>query len=154
MAQHPRNRRMDRGYRFGNRFYQSQIEEKLALGFDCIKLKIGALDFELECSLLSSLRQRFDKSVLQIRVDANGAFSPEEALGKLERLSQFDIHSIEHDHVIEIPRNHVERGKHPTCYTTREVYTRSQKCPYPVAVGMLSPLKPPSVFAKCQQALL
>lgn len=76
-------------------FMQRQIEEKLALGFDCIKLKIGALDFELECSLLSSLRQRFDKSVLQIRVDANGAFSPEEALGKLERLSQFDIHSIE-----------------------------------------------------------
>lgn len=76
-------------------FMQTQIEEKLALGFDSIKLKIGALDFDLECYLLEGLRQRFDKSVLQIRVDANGAFSADEALGKLDRLSQFDIHSIE-----------------------------------------------------------
>ena len=76
-------------------FMQAQIEEKLALGYDCIKLKIGALDFDLECSLLSEMRKRFDKSSLQIRVDANGAFLPEEALEKLERLAQFDIHSIE-----------------------------------------------------------
>jgi len=76
-------------------FMRQQIDEKLSMGFECIKLKIGALDFDLECSLISDLRQRFDASNLQIRVDANGAFSSKDAMRKLDRLAMYDIHSIE-----------------------------------------------------------
>ena len=75
-------------------FMLSQIEEKIASGFRCIKVKIGALDFEAEIQLLNELRVRGGKE-LEIRVDANGAFNPEEAPGKLERLAALDIHSIE-----------------------------------------------------------
>ncbi|MEI6866530.1 o-succinylbenzoate synthase [Flavicella sp.] len=74
---------------------QQQIEAKLVDGFDTIKLKIGAIDFDKECQLLGSIRQRFSAKEIELRVDANGAFSPEEALDKLERLAQFDLHSIE-----------------------------------------------------------
>lgn len=76
-------------------FMQSQIEEKITAGFSTIKLKIGAIDFDAEIKLLASIRNRFDATQITLRVDANGAFSPEEAIQKLEILSQFDIHSIE-----------------------------------------------------------
>ncbi len=80
----------------GNKdFMAAQIEEKLNQGFNCIKMKIGAIDFEQELELLKSIRTRFSKEEITLRVDANGAFSPQEALGKLERLSKFDLHSIE-----------------------------------------------------------
>ena len=76
-------------------FMREQIEEKIAAGFSTIKLKIGAIDFETEVKLLASIRKRFDANQITLRVDANGAFSNEEALEKLKILSQFDIHSIE-----------------------------------------------------------
>jgi o-succinylbenzoate synthase len=76
-------------------FMREQIEEKIAAGFSTIKLKIGAIDFETEVKLLGSIRKRFDANQITLRVDANGAFSPEEALEKLKTLSEFDIHSIE-----------------------------------------------------------
>lgn len=80
----------------GNReFMEKQISEKLEAGFTCIKLKIGALDFDTELDVLRNLRQTFSPSDVEIRVDANGAFTPKEALEKLERLAQFSIHSIE-----------------------------------------------------------
>ncbi len=72
-----------------------QIEQKLASGFHCIKLKIGAIDFEAELELIKAIRKRFSSDVIEIRVDANGAFSKESALEKLKRLAQYDIHSIE-----------------------------------------------------------
>ncbi len=72
-----------------------RIEEKLACGFGCIKLKIGAIDFESELSLLRAIRQRYSKDSIELRVDANGAFSPQEALQRLEALARYDIHSIE-----------------------------------------------------------
>lgn len=72
---------------------KEQIKHKLKAGFECIKIKIGNLNFEAECELLSWLRSE-DKSCI-IRLDANGAFAPEEALQKLEVLSEFRIHSIE-----------------------------------------------------------
>jgi len=72
-----------------------QVKEKLAAGFDCIKIKIGALDFNQECELLGHIREQFPANTISIRVDANGAFSPEEAMEKLDRLAYFDIHSIE-----------------------------------------------------------
>ena len=76
-------------------FMKKQIREKIEAGFDCIKLKIGAINFEKELELLRMLRSEFDGEILELRVDANGAFAPEEALEKLKRLSEFGIHSIE-----------------------------------------------------------
>lgn len=76
-------------------FMKTQIEEKLAQGFSCVKLKIGAIDFEKELGLLRFIRQNFDPKTIEIRVDANGAFNSNEALYKLIQLSEFKIHSIE-----------------------------------------------------------
>ena len=60
-----------------------------------IKLKIGAIDFKKECELLAFIRSRYSEEAITLRVDANGAFSPDEAMEKLNALSVFDIHSIE-----------------------------------------------------------
>jgi len=76
-------------------FMKQQIEDKIKQGFNCIKLKIGALDFDLELSLIDYIRQYFDENQMMIRVDANGAFSSKEALIKLFQLSEYNIHSIE-----------------------------------------------------------
>ena len=73
----------------------SQIEAKMQAGFRCIKLKIGAIHFEEELSLLKIIRRHFSAKEIELRVDANGAFSPAEALEKLKRLSELDLHSIE-----------------------------------------------------------
>ena len=72
-----------------------QIEIKLAAGFRCIKLKIGAIDFGEELTLLRFIRNHFSAKDLELRVDANGAFSPSDAPDKLNRLAELDIHSIE-----------------------------------------------------------
>ena len=63
-----------------------RIEEKMKAGFRCIKLKIGAIDFEKELELLAHIRQHFSPEQIELRVDANGAFSPTDALEKLKRL--------------------------------------------------------------------
>lgn len=72
-----------------------QIESKLQQNFKCIKLKIGAIDFERELKLIGSIRERYDEQEIEIRVDANGAFGVEEAMSKLEKLSKLKLHSIE-----------------------------------------------------------
>lgn len=72
-----------------------RINEKLEAGFNCIKLKIGGIDFNKEVKLLKYIRSNFSSDDLQIRLDANGAFSPENALNCLEKLSKYKIHSIE-----------------------------------------------------------
>lgn len=76
-------------------FMKAQIEEKLAQGFNCIKLKIGAIDFDKELELLRFIRQNYDAKTIEIRVDANGGFNSNEALIKLNQLSEFELHSIE-----------------------------------------------------------
>ncbi|WP_179019394.1 o-succinylbenzoate synthase [Winogradskyella forsetii] len=76
-------------------FMRKQIKEKIEAGFDCIKLKIGAIDFQTELNMLKSIRQEFSVSDIELRVDANGAFSPEDALEKLKELSDYQLHSIE-----------------------------------------------------------
>ncbi len=76
-------------------FMLKQIEEKLKEGFNCIKLKIGAIDFSKELKLLESIRKKFTPKEIELRVDANGAFTIDEALTKLKQLAQFKIHSIE-----------------------------------------------------------
>lgn len=73
----------------------SQIEDKMKAGFRCIKLKIGAIDFEEELALLRHIRSHFSAREIELRVDANGAFSPVDALDKLKRLAELDLHSIE-----------------------------------------------------------
>jgi len=76
-------------------FMKQQISEKIDAGFSTIKMKIGAIDFETEIKLIRSIRKDFSSNEIELRVDANGAFSPNEALEKLKRLSEFEIHSIE-----------------------------------------------------------
>jgi o-succinylbenzoate synthase len=85
-------------------FMKTQIEEKLNQGFTCIKLKIGAIDFEKELELLRYIRQHFDANTIEIRVDANGAFNSQEALEKLNQLAVFELHSIEQP----IPKNNCD----------------------------------------------
>ena len=74
---------------------QSQIAAKIKEGYDCIKMKIGAIDFDTEFALLQEIRDQFNTSQITLRVDANGAFAPDEALQKLTKLSKLSLHSIE-----------------------------------------------------------
>ncbi|MEN3324182.1 o-succinylbenzoate synthase [Mariniflexile soesokkakense] len=76
-------------------FMKQQIQDKIEAGFNCIKMKIGAIDFQTEVNLLKSIRNEFTSKDMELRVDANGAFSPSEALEKLKILSNLEIHSIE-----------------------------------------------------------
>lgn len=76
-------------------FMKRQIVQKIADGFRCVKLKIGAIDFEKELDLLRMIRRDFDQNQIEIRVDANGAFSSNEALSKINQLTEFKLHSIE-----------------------------------------------------------
>lgn len=93
-------------------FMKQQIEEKLASGFHCIKLKIGAIDFDRELQLLDFIRSNYSEQQIEIRVDANGAFYSKEALFKLQQIAGFKIHSIEqpiaknqHDMMAELCKN-------------------------------------------------
>lgn len=72
-----------------------RLEEKLEQGFRCVKLKIGAIDFDSELALIKSIRSRFAKETVELRVDANGGFSPAQAAQRLEQLARYAIHSIE-----------------------------------------------------------
>jgi O-succinylbenzoate synthase len=100
-------------------FMKEQIEEKLAQGFRCIKLKIGAIDFDKELQLLRFIREHFTPEQVEIRVDANGAFDENTALDKLNQLSEFKIHSIEQP----IQKNHTD-SMAELCKTT----------PFPIAL--------------------
>ena len=72
-----------------------RLEAKLKAGFRCVKLKIGAIDFDRELQLIRHIRSTFSRNDVELRVDANGGFTPEEALSRMEALVQYDIHSIE-----------------------------------------------------------
>ena len=76
-------------------FMKAQIADKIKAGFSCIKMKIGAIDFQQEINLLKSIRNQFSSKDIELRVDANGAFHPTDALEKLKVLSDLDLHSIE-----------------------------------------------------------
>nr|WP_297654486.1 o-succinylbenzoate synthase [uncultured Prevotella sp.] len=73
----------------------ARLEEKLQAGFHCVKLKIGAIDFFKELDLVKRIREVYGKEQVELRVDANGGFSPENAMSRLEALAKYDIHSIE-----------------------------------------------------------
>ena len=76
-------------------FLLDQLKEKVEAGFKCIKMKVGALDFDTEVRFLETLRKRYPADVVELRLDANGAFHADEALEKLKLLSRFHVHSIE-----------------------------------------------------------
>lgn len=97
-------------------FMKSQIEDKIKQGFTCIKLKIGAIDFDKEMDLLRFIRSNFDEKAIEIRVDANGAFDENEALDKINKISGFKLHSIEQP----IKKNHTD---------TMSVLCKSTKIP-------------------------
>lgn len=76
-------------------YMKSQIKQKIDQGFKCLKMKIGAINFETELAILKSIREEYSPDDLELRVDANGAFGPYTALRKLDQLSKFNLHSIE-----------------------------------------------------------
>ena len=76
-------------------FMQQQIEQKLAEGFRCIKVKVGAIDFDEECRLTAGIMTRYSREQIEIRLDANGAFTQSDVRDRLRRLAAYDIHSIE-----------------------------------------------------------
>ena len=76
-------------------FMMHQVEQKLTEGWKCIKMKIGALEFDKELDILQSIRSQFRKDNLELRVDANGAFTVSDTNEKLNRLAEFELHSIE-----------------------------------------------------------
>ena len=96
-----------------------QVRKRVDEGFQCIKMKIGAMDFEDEIDLLSAIRKEFSADAIQLRVDANGAFEPSEALEKLKRLSDFNLHSIEQP---------IRPGNWPA------IAALSEKSPLPIAL--------------------
>lgn len=76
-------------------FMIKQINQKMKSGFKCLKIKVGAMDFVTECEVLEYIREQYFNKKIELRLDANGAFSIEEAYKKLEILSGFNLHSIE-----------------------------------------------------------
>lgn len=76
-------------------FMMNQINQKIAQGFNCIKLKVGGLDFDRECDVLQYIRKRYFKNDIIIRLDANGAFKIDDVLYKLTELAKYNIESIE-----------------------------------------------------------
>ncbi len=79
----------------GKDFMLQQIAQKLKDGFSCIKIKVGAIDFEEEVSLLNYIREQYPAEKIEIRLDANGAFTQQDVFQKLEALAQYHIHSME-----------------------------------------------------------
>ncbi len=100
-------------------FMFDQIKQKIEAGFRCIKLKIGAIDFEEEMALLKYIRQQFGPEEVELRVDANGAFAPNNALEKLENLAALHLHSIEQP---------IRQGQWP------EMARLCEKTPLPIAL--------------------
>lgn len=76
-------------------FMMNQINQKIAQGFNCIKLKVGGLDFDRECDILQYIRKRYFKNDIIIRLDANGAFKLDDVLYKLTELAKYNIESLE-----------------------------------------------------------
>lgn len=100
-------------------FMKQQIKDKINAGFNCIKMKIGAINFDTEIDLLKSIRKEFSSKDIELRVDANGAFQPKNALEKLKILSQLDLHSIEQP---------IKQGQH------HEMAQLCEKSPLPIAL--------------------
>jgi o-succinylbenzoate synthase len=128
-------------------FMQRQIGDKISEGYDCIKMKIGAIDFDAECSLLQEIRKEYTEDRLSIRLDANGAFQPDEAMPKLQILSRFGIHSIEQP----ILHGQVEKMKE-ICRTSPVAIALDEeligKYLYEEKLGLLKNIRPSCIILK------
>jgi len=100
-------------------FMLAQIKQKLDLGFRCLKMKIGAINFDTELGILKAIRKEYNDADLELRVDANGAFTAAEALNKLNTLAALNIHSIEQP---------IRQGQ------WQEMKTLCEKTPLPIAL--------------------
>lgn len=109
---------------------RQRMEEKLEAGYGCLKMKIGAINFEDECRILEEIRRHYPAEQLVLRVDANGAFSPAEAMHKLEQLSRYDIHSIEQP---------IKAGQ------PKEMHALCRESPIPIALDEELIARPPQV---------
>lgn len=121
-----------------------QIERKLMQGFSCIKMKIGAIDFQQELSLLAHIRNRYSASEVTLRVDANGAFSPDEALKKLQQLASFDLHSIEQP----IAAGQIEQLKVLCAVTPLPIALDEELIGVQDKTGLLQEIKPQYIILK------
>lgn len=72
-----------------------RISSKIQAGFKCLKLKIGAIDWEKELLMIKTIRRKFTENQLIIRVDANGGFTPKDCITRLKELADLGVHSIE-----------------------------------------------------------
>lgn len=72
-----------------------RIETKIKEGFKCIKLKIGAINWNKEVEMIRYIRKQYNDNELMIRVDANGGFPFEDCIEKLAELHDLGVHSIE-----------------------------------------------------------
>ncbi len=125
-------------------FMRAQIEEKLANGFECLKLKIGALDFAQEIAILKSIRQRYTAQEITLRVDANGAFLPADALEKLKRLADLDIHSIEQP----IKAGQIEEMARLCALSPLPIALDEELIPAKDKIGLLQTIKPAYIILK------
>jgi o-succinylbenzoate synthase len=127
-------------------FMMNQINQKIAQGFNCIKLKVGGLDFDRECDVLQYIRKRYFKQDIEIRLDANGAFKLDDALYKLTELSKFNIQSIEQPIKPNLPEMEELCRKSPIPVAFDEEligkFTRGEK------EGLLRELKPKYIILK------
>ena len=125
----------------------AQIKNKIALGYDCIKLKIGAIDFEAELDLIRFIRTHYSKNEIELRVDANGAFTAETAFKKLKLLADFDLHSIEQP----IKQGQIEAMK-KLCSTTPLPIALDEELigiiKYADKVALLEKIKPQYIILK------
>lgn len=70
--------------------------DKVDAGFDCIKFKVGALDFGDELRMIERFRRQYGPEKIELRLDANGAWRDDSvALARLRALVPLDIHSLE-----------------------------------------------------------
>lgn len=80
-----------------------QVEAKINQGFRTLKFKIGPKTWREERDLLMKIRSQFKELDLTLRVDANGAFSPNEIWDVLNDLKSLEVHSIEQPVAISEP---------------------------------------------------
>lgn len=128
-------------------FMKEQIDRKLEEGFSCIKMKIGALDFDTEFSLLEMIRSQFGPDKITLRVDANGAFSPDEAEDKLQRLTTLRLHSIEQPvkaGQVDVMRQLCEKAFLPVALDEELIGVQDKQA----KKALLENIKPPFIILK------
>ena len=65
-----------------------------ANGYGTVKLKVGASDIEDDMAAVAAVREAIGEAP-QLRLDANGAWTADQAVAALARLAQFDIEYVE-----------------------------------------------------------